>query len=240
MHPFLEEIIGVIVAFALHILGKGHADRAGLRRVGQHTHGLHQSRHQLLGAGDPIPEFTHRAERIVGGDAGAIALLQLLQHRVRLADGEGIAGQQQQGDAVDGGASSSGDHIGGTGADGRGTGDDLASVILPGKTGSHMGHALLVATLVNLQAAGIFFQRLAQAHHDAVAENGEHAIDKLGLHPVQLDILIVQEFYNGLAHSHHTHCCSSRSQQTLSPYFSLLARIKAWISSAWGISSEQE
>ena len=95
MDLLLEEIIGIIIAFAFHILGKSHTYRAGLRRVSQYPHCLLHGGHEMLRTGDPIPELTYRTECIVGGHAGAIALLQLLQYRVRLAHGEGITRQQQ-------------------------------------------------------------------------------------------------------------------------------------------------
>ena len=200
-----KEIVGEIVAFPLRVLGKRHADRPGLSRVCQNPECLRKGGHQLLRAGDPIPEFAHGAQRVIGGNAGAVFLLKLLQHWVRLTHRKSIAGEQQQRNAVDGGAGSGGDHIGRTGADGGGAGDDLPAVVLPGKAGGRMGHTLLIPALINTQVAGGFIQRLPQAHHNSVAEDGEHAVHKLGFYAVQLYILIIQEFHNGLAHSHDAH-----------------------------------
>ena len=103
-----------------------------------------------------------------------------------------------------------------------------------------MGHALLIAALVNLQPTGILVQRLAKTNHNAVAEDGKYTVHKFCDLSVQFHILIIQEFHNRLAHSHHAHCTSSLSQHTVSPYFSLLALINPWMASAVGISSEQE
>ena len=202
---FFKEIVGEIVALPLRVLGKRHADRPGLSRVCQNPECLRKGGHQLLRAGDSIPEFAHGTQCVVGGDAGAVFLLKLLQYRVWLTHRKGIAGEKQQRNAVDGGAGSGGDHIGRAGADGGGAGDDPPAVVLPGKAGGRVGHALLIPTLINTQVAGVFVQRLPQAHHNSVAEDGEHAVHKFGFYAVQLYILIIQEFHNGLAHSHDAH-----------------------------------
>ena len=104
--------------------------------------------------------------------------------------------------------------------------------MLTGKASGHMGHTLLIAALVHPERTGILIQRLSQSDHDSVAKDGKHTVNKFCLDTVQLNVLIVQEFYNGLAHSHDAHWFSSLSQHTVSPYFSLLALIKAWICSA--------
>ena len=61
-----------------------------------------------------------------------------------------------------------------------------------------MAHALLVPALHDLEAAGVRVQGLAQAHGDAVAEDGEKALHEFGLHAVHGDVLVIQEFDNGL------------------------------------------
>ena len=61
-----------------------------------------------------------------------------------------------------------------------------------------MAHALLVPALHDFEAAGVRVQGLAQAHGDAVAEDGEKALHEFRLHAVHGDILVIQEFDNGL------------------------------------------
>lgn len=94
VHALLQEIIGVIPGLGLHVLGQGQGHRAGFGRVGQDTHSVDRRTHQLLGTVDAIPVLAHRTKRVVGADAQVMELFDLLQHRVRLAAGIHIAGQQ--------------------------------------------------------------------------------------------------------------------------------------------------
>ena len=68
-----------------------------------------------------------------------------------------------------------------------------------------MRHALLVFTLVDLQAVLARRQRLAYPQHTAVPEDGENAFDEFILRPVERDILIVKIsdhcFANGYFHN---------------------------------------
>ena len=94
-HALLQEVIGVVERFALHILRHGKADCARLGRVREHTHCVDRRRHELLGAGDAVPIFAHGAERVVGSGLIAARLLNLLEHRVRLAAGKGMPEKRQ-------------------------------------------------------------------------------------------------------------------------------------------------
>ena len=127
-----------------------------------------------------------------------MALFDLLQHRIGLASGEHVAGQQQQRNAVRRGGGGGGDHIGGARPDRRGAGDDFAAQLLFGVAGSGMRHALLVAALMHHQIAIILFQRLTQSQHVAVAENREDTFDEFGFASVDGEVLIVEEFHQRL------------------------------------------
>ncbi len=218
MHPSGEEAQRVIVGLGLHILGQRQGHRAGLGRVGQHPHRLQRRAHQLLRAVDPVPVFAHRLEGIVGADAQVMELLDLLQHRVRLAAGEHVAGQQQQGNAVGRGGGRGGQHIGRAGAHRSGAGIDLAPQVLLGKPDGGMGHALLVAALVHPQLARVLLQRLADAQHIAVAEDRKDPGNEPALLPVHLDVLVIEEFHQGLGHgqSNRAHLCSFNGHTALS------------------------
>ncbi len=210
MHAFLQEIIRVVPSFGLHILRQRQGYGAGFRRVCEHAHGMDRRRHQLLRAVDTVPVFAHRAEGIVGADAQVVELLDLLQHRVRLAAGVHITGQQQQRDPVGRGGRRRGEHIRRAGAYRGGACVDLATQMLLGETDGGMGHALLVTALMHHQVAAVLLQRLAQAQHITVAENREHTGDKLALHAVDFDVLVIQELHQGLGHGqsccgHHLH-----------------------------------
>ncbi len=197
--PLFKEVAGEVIALALHVLGQGDAARAGLGGIGEDPHGADEGGHDLLGACDAVPVLAHRLERVVGGHGQAAALLQLLEHRVRLAGGEGVRREDQQGDVVHRGRGARRHHIGRAGAHGGSAGDDPPAAVLLGKGDGRVAHALLVPALHDFEAAGVRVQGLAQAHGDAVAEDGEKALHKLGLHAVHGDILVIQEFDNGLS-----------------------------------------
>ena len=196
--PLFKEVGGEVVALALHVLGQGDAAGSGLGGVGENPHGADQGGHDLLGPGHPVPVLAHGLEGVVGGDGQGAALLQLLEHRVRLAGGEGVRREDQQGDVVHRGRGAGGDHVGRAGAHGGGAGDDPLAAVLLGEGDGRVAHALLVPALHDPQGAGIGVQGLAQAHGDAVAEDGEEALYKLGLHAVHGNVLVIQEFHDGL------------------------------------------
>ena len=199
-HALFEEALGIVIGLALHVLGHGDADGAGVGGVGQHPEGGDHGAHQLLGADDPVPVAADGLEGVVGGDGQVVGLLHLLQHGVGLAAGIHVAGQHQQGDIVGGGGAAGGDHIGGAGAHrGRGHADLLALHLL-GEGHGGLGHALLVLAVPDLQVLGLLGQRLAEAHHVAVAGNDKHAADEAVLHAVHLDELVLQETDQGLRH----------------------------------------
>ena len=202
MDTLFEEVVGEVKGLAFHILRQANAAGAGFGGVGEDPHGVDEGRHDLLGTGDPVPIFADRLEGVVGGDGQAAALLQLLEHRIRLAGGEGIRREYQQGDIVDGSRSTGHHHVGGAGAHGGRAGDNPLAVALLGKGDGGVAHALLVAALHHLQAAGVGVQGLAQAHGDAMAEDGEEALYELGLHTVHGHILVVKEFHDCLGCGH--------------------------------------
>ena len=129
-----------------------------------------------------------------------MGLLHLLQHGVGLAAGIHVAGQHQHGDVVGGGSAAGGDHVAGAGAYGRGAGEDGLAAHLLSVANCSQSHALLVLALVDLQVLGLLAQRLAKAHHVAVAGDDEHAADKAGLDAVHLDELVLQKADQGLGH----------------------------------------
>lgn len=111
VHAFLQEVIRVVVGLGLHVLRQGQGHRAGFGGVGEHTHGVDRRGHELLWTIDAVPVFAHGLERVVGADAQVVELLDLLQHRVRLAAGVNVAGQQQQRNAVGGRRRGGGQHV---------------------------------------------------------------------------------------------------------------------------------
>ena len=201
MDPLAEKAFRIIVGFSLHILRHGDADGAGIGGVGQHAHGGDHGAHQLLGADDAVPIPADSAEGVVGGERQIMDLLHLLQHRIRLAAGIDIAGQDQHGDVVGRSGGCGGDHVGSTGTNGTGDRDDLLSLALPGKGHGGMGHALLILPLPDLHSVGLLAQSLPKAHHVAVAGQHDHTLHERMLDAVIGDILVFQEADHGLCHS---------------------------------------
>ena len=199
-HALFEEALGIIIGLALHILGHGDADGAGVGGVGQHPESGQHGAHQLLGADDAVPVAADGLEGIVGGDGEVVGLLHLLQDGVGLAAGVHVAGQHQQGDVVGGGGAAGGDHVGGAGAHGRGGHADLLALHLLGEGHGGLGHALLVLAVPDLQVLGLLGQGLAEAHHVAVAGDDEHTADEAVLDAVHFDVLVLQEPDQGLGH----------------------------------------
>ena len=84
----LQELGAPLERLGLHILGERDRDRPGIRRVGEHAHGLERSRVQLLGSLDAIEEPRHRPKAVVDRHRRVVDDLELLEHRVRGAAGE--------------------------------------------------------------------------------------------------------------------------------------------------------
>ena len=198
--PLAEEGDWVVIGFALHILGHGEADGAGIRRVGEDPQGVKGGGHELLRTLDAVKVMADAAEGVGDGLAEGGEELRLLQDRVRLTAGKGVAGQQEQGDAVGGGAAGGGDHVHGAGADGGHAGDDLEAVLLLGEGCGRQGHVLLILALEEADGVAALLEGLADADHAAVAEDAEDVIDEFVLDAVELDVLLVQETDEGLGH----------------------------------------
>ena len=199
-HALLQEIVGIVERFRLDVLRHGDADRAGVGGAGQNAHRIDAGGHQLFGALDAVPVFADGAEGVVRRRGNGVELLDLLQHRVGLAAGEGIAGKDEQRDAVRRRGAAGGDHVQRAGADRRRAGNDLAAVLLLRVGNRGVRHALLVVTLEVGQVVTALFERLADTDHAAVAEDAEDAFDELGFLAVKADVLVVEELDEGLRH----------------------------------------
>ena len=113
----LEKTFRIIIGFRLHVLAESQRNRAAFRRIGQHRHGACQCGDDLFRPGDAVEIARYGPEAIIGRNSAVGKILHLLQNRIGYAIGKDIAGQQQQGQAIDMGESRSGHHIGGAGAD---------------------------------------------------------------------------------------------------------------------------
>ncbi|MNR14260.1 hypothetical protein D3C85_1307270 [compost metagenome] len=106
-------------------------------------------------------------------------VFHLLQHRVRCAGDEDVARQQQHRQTVDVRGGRGGHQVVAAGADRGGHRHHAAAEVCLGIGGGGQRHALLVVGAEGGQRIAHRVQRLAEARHVAVAENGPHPAKKL-------------------------------------------------------------
>ena len=125
----------------------------------------------------------------------AAGKLQLLEHGCGAAVGEDIAGQQEDGQAVDGGDGGSGDHVRRAGADGAGArvGAHTLAGFCEGDGGVDHGLFVLGLKKRELRSAE-FLEGLAETGDVAVAEDTEDAVDEAMLGAVAADVLLLEKF----------------------------------------------
>ena len=156
--------------------------------------------HELFGTLDAVEVVADPPEGVRHGLAEGSEELGLLEHRVGLTAGKGVAGEQEQGDPVCRRAACRRDHVHGSGADGRHAGDDLRPVFLLGERGSRQSHVLFVLALQEADAVTALLKSLTDADDASVPEDAEHIVDESGLPPVQFHVLGVEEADQRLRH----------------------------------------
>ena len=174
----LEEALRPLVCLRLHVLAEREGDRPALGRIGHRGEGARQGGEELLGAGDAVEVTAHRPEAVVRAHRAVPEVLDLLEHRIGGAVREHVARQQQEREPVHVRGGGGGHQVGGTGADGGGHGHRAAPVRRLGEGDGGVGHALLVVAAPRRQAVAGCRQRLAEAGHVAVAEDGPYAGDE--------------------------------------------------------------
>ena len=127
-------------------------------------------------------------------------MLDLLEHGIRQPVDEGVAGQQQHGQAVRVGDAGGGDHVGGARADRAGGDHDLPTALRLGEGDGGERHRLLVLAAPGRQFLLHGFERFTQAGDVAVAEDGEHAGEQRRVLAVDDRALGDQVFDQGLGH----------------------------------------
>ncbi len=198
-HALGEELGRPLVRLGLDVLGQRQGHRAGLDGVGEHPHGLEGGRDQGLGAGDPVEVAGDGPKGVVDREVARVRHLELLQHGIGGPGGEGVAGQEEDGDPVDGGEGGPGDEVGGAGPDRGGDGVGREPPALAGVPDGGMHHGLLVAPLEegHLPRAALQ-ERLPDAGDVPVPEDPPGGGDQPVPAAVALGVLGGQEADEGL------------------------------------------
>src|SRR5215211_3554535 len=214
-----QKLLGEVVGLGLDVLGKRQRHDPGLGLVGQDAHGRERSGDYLLGTVYPVPVSGDGPEAVVDREGAVVRSLELLQHGVGGARGEDVAGQEQNGQAVDGRERRPGRHVGGAWSYGGRAGERPEAVLRPGVSGGGVYHRLLVTRLVVGKLARVLQQRLAHPRDVTVAEDAGDTGKETLLHPVAFHVLVRQEPNQRLGHRqpHRAHFSAppSLSSQTL-------------------------
>ncbi len=193
-----EELVRPVVGLGLYVLGEREGDRARLHRVGEDAHGLQGGRDQGFRAGDAVEVPRDRAQTVVDRHVSGVRRFQLLEDRVGDPGGEGVAGQQQDGEVVDGREGGAGHEVRRARADGGGHGVGGETVGLPRVTDRRVHHGLLVAALVERHRVGVLDQCLAEPGDVAVAEDAPGRADQPLPYAVTLGVLGGEEAHQRL------------------------------------------
>ena len=197
-YALLEEVNRVIVCFRLNVLRQRNCNSAGVSGVGQNAHSRDHVGHDLLRTVDAAPVLGNSLESIMSGDRQVLRLLHLLENRVRLTGSVDVARQDQDRNVVSGSGCSSGNHVAGAGAYGRGAGEDGLAAHLLSVADSGQSHALLVLALVNDHVLELLLNAVSEANYVAVAREHEDALNELvlllvAIHINVADILVLEE-----------------------------------------------
>ena len=197
-YALLEEVNRVIVCFSLNVLRQRNCNSTGVSGIGQNTHSGDHVGHNLLRTVDAAPVLGNSLESIMSGDGQVLRLLHLLENRVRLTGSVDVARQDQNRNVVSGCGCSSGNHVAGAGAYGRGAGEDGLAAHLLSVANCSQSHALLVLALVNNHVLELLLNAVSEAYNVAVARQHEDALNELvlllvAIHINVADILVLEE-----------------------------------------------
>ena len=199
-HLLLEELVRIVEGELLGVLGERDEGRAAVARIEHGGDGLRHRGHELRRVGDPVPVARDRLEGVVHGDGGVAEMLDLLEHRIGQAAGEGIARENKDWQAVGMGRARRRHHVERAGADG-GRGDhDLATAPGLGEADGGQRHGLLVLAAPGRQPVLNRLQRFREARDVAVAEDREHAGEERNALAVQDGVLVAQIADQSLRH----------------------------------------
>ena len=197
-YALLEEVNRVIVCFSLNVLRQRNCNSTGVSGIGQNTHSGDHVGHNLLRTVDAAPVLGNSLESIMSGDGQVLRLLHLLENRVRLTGSVDVARQDQNRNVVSGSGCSSGNHVAGAGAYGRGAGEDGLAAHLLSIANCSQSHALLVLALIYDHVLELLLNAVSEANYVAVARQHEDALNELvlllvAIHINVADILVLEE-----------------------------------------------
>ena len=173
-----EKFQGEFAGFRLRVLAESQRHRAASGGIGQHLQGARQGREQLFGAGNPVEIAGDRPEAVIRRNRGVLKILDLLQHRIRPAGGEHIAGQQQHRQPVGMGQRRRRHHVQGARPDRGGAGHHPPAPLRLGISNRRMRHRLLVMRAEGRQTITHGIQRLPQSGHISMAEDRPYAAEQ--------------------------------------------------------------
>ena len=227
-----QELLGEVPRLGLDVLRERERDRPGLGLVDEHAHGLERGRDQLLGPLDPVEVARHRLEAVVHRGVPAPGHLQLLEDGIRATGGEHVAGEEEHGQAVDGGKRRPGHHVGRPRADRARADERTEAVSHPGVAGGRVDHRLLVPGLEVREQLGALVQRFADPGDVAVAEDAEAAAEEAVLDAVALHDLLREEADESLR-SRQPHATPSRSSASSCSSSASSRPPAIWRTSSW-------
>ena len=175
---------------------------------------------QLLRADDAIEVARHWPQAVVGRHRAVLEVFDLLQHGVRRARDEHVAGQEQYRQAVDMRQRGRGDEVGRAGPDRGRARHHPAPHVRLGVGDRGVRHALLVVRAEGGQVAPMLVQRLADAGDVAVTEDGEDAAEQGRRALGRLDTLRGETTHQRLRHGEPdglAHSFTARNAHAFTP-----------------------
>ena len=194
----LEEPLREVVRLGLDVLRQGEERRPARRRVEHHGERLRQRPDDLGGLGDPVPVAAHRLEGVGHGQRRVVEVLDLLEHGIDDPVLEGVAGEEQDRQAVGVGDGRGGHHVRRARPDRRRRDHDPPAAHGLGVGDGGEGHRLLVVAAVGRQLVLDRLERLAKRRHVAMAEDREDAREDRHVLAVDPRPLREQPLHDGL------------------------------------------
>ncbi len=200
VHGRREEGFRIVAGHFLDVLRQGDEGRAAIGRIEQAGHGLRQRGDDLLGMHDAVPVARHRLEGVIHVDGGIAIVLDLLHHRIGPAVHEGVAGEDEDRQAVGMGDAGRRHHVHGARADGRGGHHDLAAALGLGEADGGQRHGLLVLAAPGGQHVLHRLERLREAGDVAVPEDREDPRKEGNFLAIHHGELVAQVAHQRLSH----------------------------------------